>query len=89
MTSAQESADKVAEQLAQVAEAIAPDVVNLEAQVAAGERPDLGELMVAAESLGELVDTVEELPGEVLMEDCGMGDGSGDSADMPSSMPMS
>ena len=70
MSTAQESADQVAEQLNQVAQVIAPEVMNLEEQVAAGERPDLGPLMVAAEALGELVDTVEELPAEVLVEDC-------------------
>lgn len=70
MGTAQESADQVAAQLNLVAQNIAPEVANLEEQVSAGERPDLGSLMVAAEALGELVDTVEELPAEILVEDC-------------------
>lgn len=66
MGAAQDVVDQVTLQLGHAKDEILAKIADLEAQIAAGETPDLGPLMAAAQALDDVVPDapVEEPPAE-------------------------
>ena len=63
MGALQDAVDQITAQLAKAQAEIVAKIADLEAQIAAGETPDLGPLKAAAQALDDVVeDTVVEEP---------------------------